>query len=590
MKALDPRRSKINYPTKLFLGDVWRFIRPYKRNFFLGSFSRLAADLVWLYPAVAVAGIVDGLTAGKDSGNYSVVWTYVFLYTLCSLVQPTLKNYAKKLLYEISDKTSLDLEFAALRHMFALDVQWHEKESTGNKLKGADIAGRGMATLMRLWVNNLISLFVNLVGMPVILFQFDRGIAIAVALVMVLRLFVSRRFSTKIGAFQYDLNQKGEDLNGLYQEGMSNVRTVKVMAAVGSLTNIMSKAVNDFFIDIKKFISLNQWRSFVLDQTFLLFRVGMYIYIVIEVINGHAEVGLFILATTYLNAISGSVDELANASQEITIARYNLTRVREIFEQKVNTSSEEGKVTLPREWQRLEIEHLSFQYGENEVLNDISFEIKRGEKIGVVGLSGAGKSTLFKLLLKEYEDYKGLIKFDGLNLREVSPKDYYAHTAVVLQETEVFNFSLKDNVTIGREKYTKSSFDKALEISHVQDFLHKLPQGVDTLIGEKGVKLSGGEKQRLGIARAVYKEPELLLLDEATSHLDIESEKSIQDSLHQFFESVTAIVIAHRLTTIKEMDRIIVIEGGKLVEQGSFSKLMKTPGGRFRELWKKQKI
>ena len=135
MKALDPRRSKINYPTKLFLGDVWRFIRPYKRNFFLGSFSRLAADLVWLYPAVAVAGIVDGLTAGKDSGNYSVVWTYVFLYTLCSLVQPTLKNYAKKLLYEISDKTSLDLEFAALRHMFALDVQWHEKESTGNKLK-----------------------------------------------------------------------------------------------------------------------------------------------------------------------------------------------------------------------------------------------------------------------------------------------------------------------------------------------------------------------------------------------------------------------------------------------------------------------
>ena len=223
-------------------------------------------------------------------------------------------------------------------------------------------------------------------------------------------------------------------------------------------------------------------------------------------------------------------------------------------------------------------------------MNDISFEIKRGEKIGVVGLSGAGKSTLFKLLLKEYEDYKGLIKFDGLNLREVSPKDYYAHTAVVLQETEVFNFSLKDNVTIGREKYTKSSFDKALEISHVQDFLHKLPQGVDTLIGEKGVKLSGGEKQRLGIARAVYKEPELLLLDEATSHLDIESEKSIQDSLHQFFESVTAIVIAHRLTTIKEMDRIIVIEGGKLVEQGSFSKLMKTPGGRFRELWKKQKI
>ena len=224
------------------------------------------------------------------------------------------------------------------------------------------------------------------------------------------------------------------------------------------------------------------------------------------------------------------------------------------------------------------------------MLSRISFAIGRGEKIGIVGLSGAGKSTIFKLLLKEYEDYKGEIKFDGLSLREISPKDYYAQTAAVLQDTEVFNLSLRENITIGKEKFDRASFERALDVAHVRGFLHKLPQGVDTLIGEKGVKLSGGEKQRLGIARAVYKEPELLLLDEATSHLDIESEKKIQESLHEFFQSVTAVVIAHRLTTIKEMDRIIVIENGRIVEHGSFSKLMRTPRGRFRELWKKQKI
>jgi ABC-type multidrug transport system fused ATPase/permease subunit len=148
--------------------------------------------------------------------------------------------------------------------------------------------------------------------------------------------------------------------------------------------------------------------------------------------------------------------------------------------------------------------------------------------------------------------------------------------------------SLKTNIEIAGNTET-GELSKALEISHVNDFLHKLPQGVDTLIGEKGIKLSGGEKQRLGIARAIYKNPEILFLDEATSHLDVESEGKIQDSLAHFFKDVTAVVIAHRLSTIKEMDKIIVLEHGKILETGTFDELYKKDG-RFREFWDKQKI
>ena len=220
------------------------------------------------------------------------------------------------------------------------------------------------------------------------------------------------------------------------------------------------------------------------------------------------------------------------------------------------------------------------------MLKNISFEIKRGERIGIVGLSGAGKSTLIKLLLKEHESYTGDILFDDVSIREMRKSSYLKRVAVVLQDTEVFNFSLKENITIASQE-TENEFERlqdALHTAHITDFIKRLPDGINTLIGEKGVKLSGGERQRLGIARAIYKKPEILFLDEATSHLDLESEEKIQDSLHKFFKQVTAVVIAHRLSTIREMDRVLVIEHGRIIDSGTFDELKKRRVGSFRLL------
>jgi ABC-type multidrug transport system fused ATPase/permease subunit len=212
-------------------------------------------------------------------------------------------------------------------------------------------------------------------------------------------------------------------------------------------------------------------------------------------------------------------------------------------------------------------------------------------EIILAGRPNSGKSTLFKLILKEHELNSGELLFENVSIKDISKKDYFNYVAVVLQDTELFNSTLKENIIItnSEEENNSSLLDKAVEIAHVKDFMDKLPFGMDTVIGEKGVKLSGGEKQRVGIARAVFKNPQLFLLDEATSHLDIESEQKIQDSLHKFFKDVTAIVIAHRLTTIKEMDRIIVMEDGKIVEIGNFEELY-SKRGRFYELWERQKI
>ena len=239
----------------------------------------------------------------------------------------------------------------------------------------------------------------------------------------------------------------------------------------------------------------------------------------------------------------------------------------------------------------INFQNVSKNYNGYQALIDANFKIVPQEFVSVVGRSGAGKSTLFKLLLKEHEGFEGSIRFDEQPIQTIRRDSYFEQVAAVLQETEVFNFSLRDNIVMAERstQVDEKRFNRALAIAHVRDFLDKLPQGVDTLIGEKGFKLSGGEKQRLGIARAVFKQPELLFLDEATSHLDSESEAKIQDSLHKFFKNVTAILIAHRRSTIKQMDRILVLEDGQIIEEGSFSELQKKRG-RFHELWEQQKL
>lgn len=264
-------------------------------------------------------------------------------------------------------------------------------------------------------------------------------------------------------------------------------------------------------------------------------------------------------------------------------------RMKEILNEAPKTEVS-GQLPYKKTWQKLHFEKVSFSYGGHKVFKGLNFTLKRGEKLGIVGLSGAGKSTLFKLLLKLYDTYEGTIRFDQVSLHDIKRSSLVKAIAYVPQETELFNFSLKDNIALASfGRLDKKALSRSLKVAHINDFLHKLPENVDTLVGEKGVKLSGGEKQRVGIARAIYKKPDLLFMDEATSHLDAESESKIQEALHDVFSEVTAIVVAHRLSTLKEMDRIIVMKNGQIIEEGTFKSLI-AKQGEFYKLWQKQKF
>lgn len=590
-KFLAPGEEIKNLSTWQLIKDIVKLVGPYKGRFIVGSLLRLTSDAGNLYSTYAIATMVTIFSRGNIEDSAQQIWLLLFFWAIAVTYKLFSKHFAKVILFGIARQIQVNVESNAIKHMFQLDIAWHEKENTGNKHQRIKNASIGYAQILLMWANNLVAIVVEFVGIIVIIYQFNRPIAIAMAIFLIAFSVVSKFMRSKVGLASNQTNIRGEEISGLQFEAISNIRTVKIMSMVKTISETLDFRAGRLFEAMKKLIFWSQNRNTVEGITSQAFKTGIMIYIIAGIINGRLEAGLLILFYNYFNTLWGAVEELANVSQDILVARFSISRLKEIMNEPVTIDDETGKLEFPVKWKKIELKNVSFKYGQNEVLKNISFTINRGEKIGIIGLSGAGKSTLFKLLLKEYENFEGEILIDDTPIQQISKIDYFNHTAVVLQETEVFNFSLRENIYLAGPGTANKEVElqKALEVAHVTDFLQKLPDGVDTPIGEKGVRLSGGEKQRVGIARAVFKQPQLLLLDEATSHLDLESEEKIQDSLHKFFNTVTAVVIAHRLTTIKEMDKIIVIEDGEILESGNFADLT-AKRGRFFELWEKQRL
>jgi ATP-binding cassette subfamily B protein/subfamily B ATP-binding cassette protein MsbA len=314
-------------------------------------------------------------------------------------------------------------------------------------------------------------------------------------------------------------------------------------------------------------------------------------------------VGDLVMFLSYLAALLGPIAALAGSATALQNSLSGLDRVLDLLAEPTEMPAKPGALTVDRDTAhgRITLKDVSFAYHKGAettspssdsalstqhsslVLNDITLDVRPGEMIALVGPSGAGKTTLCNLIARFYDPTAGAVLLDGVDLRDITAESYRRLLGIVEQDTFLFDGTIADNIAYGRRGATADEIAHAAKLANAHEFIAKLPDGYDSLIGERGVKLSGGQRQRLTIARAILADPKILILDEATSNLDTESERLIQGSLQSLMAGRTSFVIAHRLSTIAHADRILVLENGRVVEQGRHEELMQA-SGRYREM------
>lgn len=382
--------------------------------------------------------------------------------------------------------------------------------------------------------------------------------------------------------------QKIASMTTVVNETVSGIAIVKGYNMEEYELSRMHKEITKLRRFLRRMVSLDAAAS---PTTEFILIVGVAIF---GMLSGHRLLagklalgdmaGLFIALGLMLDPIR----KLASVNNMIQTSVASAERVFEFIDMKPDIIEVPHPVELPGLKEGIRFENVHFSYnGQRQVLNGIDFEIKKGELVALVGPSGAGKSTIVKLIPRFYDVTGGAIKIDGVDLRKASFKSLRNLLSIVTQDTILFAESVRDNIAYGQAQFTEERVRAAADAAHATEFIEQLPEGFNTVIGESGCNLSGGQRQRLAIARAIIKDPAILILDEATSSLDSESERHIQQALDAFVTGRTAIVIAHRLSTVRRADRILVINEGRLVEQGTHDELL-AQGGLYTRLYETQ--
>ncbi|MEM7423544.1 MAG: ABC transporter ATP-binding protein/permease [Pseudomonadota bacterium] len=481
------------------------------------------------------------------------------------------------------------LSIRVFRHIHQLSLSYHITRRTGAMSRIIDRGIKAIDFLLRYLLFSIVPLMFEL-GAVAVIFTVEFGWPYLVVMVTTIALYVVFTFAVTEWRVKIrkDMNDKDQQAHQKAVDSLLNYETVKYFSAESREVLRYDQSMEGYQEAALKTSSslamLNAGQALILSAA----TVAVMLMTASSVVSGEVSVGSFVMINAFMIQITLPLNFLGTVYREIRQSLVDMHEMYALVDQMPEVTDRPGAKDLVVTKGHVRFESVVFGYSdERSTLHGVSFDIPPGNTVAIVGRSGAGKSTLAKLLFRFYDVNEGCVSIDGDDLRDVTQVSLRRAIGVVPQDTVLFNDTIGYNIAYGRDVASRADVIAAAKAASIHDFISALPEGYDTMVGERGLKLSGGEKQRVAIARTILKNPPILILDEATSALDTTTERSIQAELKRLAEGRTVVTIAHRLSTIVDADEIIVLADGRIIERGSHSQLLAN-GGDYAALWRTQ--
>lgn len=588
----DEEKSNMPKITKELLLRILSYLKPYWVQFIFVFVAILLSAVVGLFPSIITGKIVDQALVGEDMA----LLIRLLLMALAALVASQAIGVVENLINSwISQRIIFDMKNQMYKHLEYMPHSFFTTEKPGDIITRMNTDISGVSTVISGTLSSIVSNLATVVTTMVALFSMSWQLALVGMIVLPLLVIPTR----SVGKTRYEAltasQAKSDEMNQIIDE------TLSVSGSI--LVKLFTREEKEYdnFVKVNEEatqLSLKESRSgtafrvimgiFTQIGPLLIYFAGGYL--IINRFDTVLTVGTITATVALINRLYRPVESLLNISVDFTRSLALFARIFDYLDRENTIVSPENGATPDVEKKDIEYRNVRFGYDDdrdNDILTDVNFRVPGGQMYAIVGPSGSGKSTVVNLIPRLYDVKGGSVTIDGVDVRDFDLRYLRQNIGVVTQDTYLFNGTILDNLLYAREGATMDDVVNACKIANIHDFIVSQPDGYDTKVGNRGLKLSGGEKQRISIARVILKDPKILILDEATSALDSISESSIQDALEAMMKGRTSIVIAHRLSTILKADKILVVKGGVIKEQGSHDELLAL-GGVYRELYETQ--
>ena len=571
------------------LSQLVPYLFEFKQRVGLAILCLVAAKLASIGLPYVLKYTVDSLNGDLATLAMAVPISLIVAYGVLRLLNVLLGEVRDTLFGRVTERAMRRVGLKVFKHLHNLDLGFHLNRRTGGLSRDIERGTNGISFLMRFMVFNIVPTLLEIsLVVGLLLFQFGISFALIIVMSVVIYVGFSMKATDWRTQFVKQMNEADSTTNSRAVDSLLNFETVKYFNNERFEANRYDEDLAAWEVARRRnrlsLFTLNAGQASIIAVA----MTAMMANAALGVLNEEMTIGDFVLINAFTMQIFMPLNFLGFVYREIRGSLANIDKLFNLLAQVPKIKDTENAETLKTTNPTVSFKDVHFSYGEKrKILSGITFTVPAGKKIAVVGASGAGKSTIMKLLFRFYEPNEGKIFIDGKDIKQLSQDSLRAHIGIVPQDTVLFNTSLKENIRYGNPKATDDEICQVIKLAHLEAFIEKLPEGLETTVGERGLKLSGGEKQRVSIARALLKGASIMIFDEATSSLDSASEKAILSALRDAAKGHTSLVIAHRLSTIVDADEILVVNEGAIVEQGTHDDLL-AKDGEYASLWQTQ--